>query len=100
VIPILVLHCLAVIMFSSAAQANFLQQRESLLAGFKVRQVFSLVRKAPAAYFLVLIGQLLSIFIAFFGLVGCVIGVLVTTTYSWSVMGHLYGQAYNETLHS
>jgi hypothetical protein len=96
VMPIAVLYSIAVVMFSAAAYANFLAQGESLAAGFRLSQVFGLVKKVPVAYFLVLIGQFICSFIAFFGLVGCIIGVVFTTAYSWSVMGHLYGQAYKE----
>ncbi len=80
----------------AAAYGNFLAREESLSAGFQLSQVLALVRKAPVAYFLVLVGQFLCGFIAFFGLVACIVGVVVTTTYTITVMGHLYGQAYRE----
>ncbi len=95
-IPLAVIYALAATLFIAAAYGNFLAQDESLGAGFQLPEVFALVRKAPVAYFLVLVGQFLCGFIAFFGLVACVIGVVVTTTYTITVMGHLYGQAYRE----
>jgi hypothetical protein len=98
IVPVAVLYSITMWMFTAAAYANFLAQGESLVAGFKLSQVFGLLKKAPVAYFLVLIGQFICSFIAFFGLVGCIIGVVFTTAYSWSVMGHLYGQAYKEAI--
>jgi hypothetical protein len=96
VIPLALLYGVAVTMFVAASYGNFLAKDESLSAGFQLSEVIALVRKAPVAYFLVLVGQILCGFIAFFGLVACIIGVVVTTTYTTTVMGHLYGQAYRE----
>ncbi len=96
VIPLAVLYGLAMTLFIAAAYGNFLAKEESLAAGFQLSEVFALVRKAPVAYLLVLVGQFMCGFIAFFGLVACIIGVVATTTYTVTVMGHLYGQAYRE----
>ncbi len=96
IIPLAILYGLAMTLVIAAAYGNFLAREESLAAGFQLSEVLALVRKAPVAYFLVLVGQFLCGFIAFFGLVACIIGVVVTTTYTITVMGHLYGQAYRE----
>lgn len=96
IIPLAILYGIGMTLFIAAAYGNFLAKEESLSAGFQISEVFGLVRKAPVAYFLVLVGQLLCGFIAFFGLAACIIGVIVTTTYTITVMGHLYGQAYRE----
>ncbi len=96
IIPLAILYALAMTLVIAAAYGNFLAREESLSAGFQLSQVLALVRKAPVAYFLVLVGQFLCGFIAFFGLVACIVGVVVTTTYTITVMGHLYGQAYRE----
>ncbi len=98
VIPLAILYGLAMTLVIAAAYGNFLAREESLSAGFQLSEVLALVRKAPVAYFLVLVGQFLCAFIAFFGLVACIIGVVVTTTYTITVMGHLYGQAFREAV--
>ncbi len=96
IIPLAILYGIGMTLVIAAAYGNFLAREESLYAGFQLSEVFGLVRKAPVAYFLVLVGQFLCGFIAFFGLAACIIGVVVTTTYTITVMGHLYGQAYRE----
>lgn len=69
---------------------------DRLGAGFQFNQVFNLVRTAPGAYLLVLVGSIITGFIAGLGIIACGIGVLATTAYSLAVNAHLYGQAYNE----
>jgi hypothetical protein len=64
-------------------------------AAFRFGEVFALVRAAPAAYIMVLIGGLLASIIAGLGVILCVIGLVITIPYSMAINGHLYGQAYN-----
>jgi hypothetical protein len=79
-----------------AAFGNFLAKDGNVTAGFELRNVIRMVRNAPVAYFLVLVGQFLCFLIACLGLAACLIGVVFTSTYTMTVMGHLYGQAYKE----
>lgn len=79
-----------------AAYGLLVGEGESLGAALNVRRIVKLVRSAPTAYLMVVVGQILSAFIATLGAAACVIGVVVTTTYTFSIMGHLYGQAYRE----
>jgi hypothetical protein len=95
-IPIVLAYFLFMTMIVSASFGNFLAQNESLAAGFQISRIFGLVRKAPLAFFLVLVGQFICGFMAFFGLAACVIGVVITSAYTLTVMGHLYGQAFQE----
>ena len=95
-IGLLVAYSLVLALVLPAAYANFIAQDEQFQAGLNFRQVFSLVRRGPVAYFMLFLGGLLCGFITMFGLVGCVIGVVATGAYSMTVMGHLYGQAYRE----
>jgi len=95
-IPIVLIYTVAMTMFIAAAYGNFLAHDESLIAGFELGRITRLVRRAPLAYFLVLVGQVLCTFIAFFGLAACIIGIFVTSAYTLTVMAHLYGQAYLE----
>ncbi len=93
---LLVAYSLVLALVLPAAYANFLAQGEQFQAGLNFRQVFGLIRRGPVAYFMVFLGGILCAFITMFGLVGCVIGVVVTGAYATTVMGHLYGQAYRE----
>jgi hypothetical protein len=63
--------------------------------GLAFGSVFSLVRAAPGAYLLVLVGTIVAQFLA--GIVGgiaCGIGVIFTAALYQAVAGHFYGQAY------
>jgi len=96
--PLAIFYSIAITMITASAYGAFLAQDESLAAGFNLAQVVRQVRKAPTVYFLVLIGQIMCGFIAFFGIAACVVGLVFTMTYSMTVMGHLYGQAYKEAV--
>jgi len=63
--------------------------------GLKFGEVFGLIKKAPGAIFIALLGALVASLIAPLGTIACVVGVLLTMTYSSAVTGHLFGQAYN-----
>ncbi len=76
-----------------AAYTNYLA-KDSLAAGFNLREVFAKVRANPGAYLLVLLGSIVAGIIAPIGAIACGIGVLLTYTYSMAIMGHLYGQAH------
>lgn len=77
-----------------AAFANMAAQG-TLGAGFRFGEVFGLVKAAPAAYVIVLLGSFLAGILAQFGIILCFIGVLFTAAYATAVNAHLYGQAYN-----
>ena len=68
----------------------------NLADGLKVGEVFALVKKAPTAYLIVLVGSIVAGLVGQLGVIACVIGVLLTYTYSMAIMGHFWGQAYNE----
>jgi hypothetical protein len=78
-----------------AAVGNF-AATDQLGAAFRFGEVFNLVKAAPVAYLLVILGSLLSSIIASLGSIACGIGALATTAYAMTVNGHLQGQAYNE----
>jgi hypothetical protein len=67
-------------------------------AGLKFGEVFGMVKRAPMAYLIVLLGTLVAGFIAPLGAIACVIGVILTAAYSLAVMGHFYGQAYKQAV--
>lgn len=78
-----------------AALGHFAHE-EKFSAAFRFGEVFGLVRAAPGAYLLALIGNILAGFIAGLGVILCFVGVVLTMAYSQSIVGHLNGQAYLE----
>jgi hypothetical protein len=64
--------------------------------GFRFAEIYGLVRAAPTAYLLALVGGIVASIIASLGLILCIIGVLATAVYAQTINAHLYGQAYNE----
>jgi hypothetical protein len=80
-----------------AAYTNYLA-KDSLGAAFKLGEVFAQVRANLGAYFIVLLGYIVAGIIAPIGVIACGIGVMLTFAYSMAITGHLYGQAYNESM--
>jgi hypothetical protein len=70
----------------------------NLGAAFQFGAVFALVRNAPVAFLMVLLGYFIAGFIVPLGLVFCIIGVILTAVYSQAVIFHLTGQAYRQAL--
>lgn len=66
--------------------------------GLRFAEVIGLVRAAPGAYVLALVGGFLASLVAMLGVILCVIGVLFTIAYAILINSHLYGQAYNEAI--
>lgn len=64
-------------------------------SAFRLKEVFGLVRAAPTAYLLVLLGSLVASIIASAGSIVCVIGVVATGAYALTITGHMQGQAHN-----
>jgi hypothetical protein len=96
----LVLGCLSVIygiLLGLVLPAAFARYADTgvVADAFKFTEVFKLVRAAPSAYLLVLIGSLLASVAASLGFIACFIGILFTSALAMAVNGHLYGQAYN-----
>jgi hypothetical protein len=87
----------AVIMgvFIPAAIGNYAATGE-VGAGFRFGEIFRLVKAAPAAYLMVLVGGFLAAMITFIGLIACIIGVFLTAAYASAINAHLMGQAYYE----
>jgi hypothetical protein len=77
-----------------AAYGNYAATGQ-LGAAFRFGDVFRLVRSAPTAYLIVLLGSILAGLISAAGLIVCFIGVLFTAAYAMLIQAHLWGQAYN-----
>ena len=78
-----------------AALGNFAATGQ-MGAGFRFGEVFGLVRAAPVAYLLALLGGFVASLIASLGVILCVIGILFTAVYAYTINAHLFGQAYNQ----
>jgi hypothetical protein len=85
-----------VVMFIGPAAFGQLAATDSLAEAFKVGRLLSLIRAAPAAHLIVILGLLVSGIVAPLGAIACLIGVLFTIAYSGAANGHLYGQAHVE----
>ena len=78
-----------------AALGRFLDTGE-LGAAFKVKEVFALVKAAPVPFLIAIAGSMVASFVASLGSIALIIGAIFTFAYSMAIMGHFYGQAYNE----
>lgn len=69
----------------------------SIKAGLQFRDVLALVKAAPGAYLMVLLGSIVaSLLASVVGGIACGVGIIFTMAYYQAVMGHFYGQAYLE----
>lgn len=85
------------LMFVMPAAYNlFLVNEEEISAGFRLGEIFAMIKKVPVAFLLVLIGTIIASFIGGLGVIACVIGLLITIPYSTLIMSHFYGQVYLE----
>jgi hypothetical protein len=89
------IYSVGIAFFLPAAYGNFVD-KGILSAGFRLGELFRLVKASPVAYLLVVLGSMLASFIAGLGLIACIIGAIFTFTYSQAVVAHLTGQAYRE----
>jgi hypothetical protein len=89
------IYGLAMAFIVPAAYAKFAVTDE-LGAAFRFSEVFGLVRAAPAAYLLALLGTIVAGVVASLGLILCFIGVIFTMAWAYTIQAHLWGQAYNQ----
>lgn len=86
--------------FALPAAMGRLADSGSIGAALRFQEVFGLLRAAPGAYLMTLLGVMVAGMIASLGTIACVIGVVATLAYSQAIAGHLYGQAYLEATHN
>jgi hypothetical protein len=90
------LYSIALAFIMPAAMTRTVVQG-SIRAGVEVGKVLALVRAAPGAFVLAILGTMAAGLLA--GIVGgiaCGVGIIFTMAYYQVVMGHLYGQAYRQ----
>jgi hypothetical protein len=78
-----------------AAYGKFLEAGQ-LGAAFKFGEVFAMVKAAPVAFLIAIAGSFVAGLIAPVGGVVFGIGAIFTGAYAMAIIGHFYGQAYNE----
>jgi hypothetical protein len=91
------LYSLILMVAVPAAMSNFLAT-EQVGAAFRFSEIISLLRAAPGAFLMVLLGGIVTGFVASLGSIACGIGVLVTAAYAMVVNYHLIGQAYRTSI--
>jgi hypothetical protein len=69
--------------------------RGKISDGLKFGDVFGLVKKAPGDIFIAMLGSWVASLVGSLGSIACGVGILLTLPYSFAVIGHFYGQAYN-----
>jgi hypothetical protein len=99
--------CFSLVMFvlsvmtgliTTAAYGNF-AAKGNLTAALRFGEVFGLLKAAPGAYVLALLGIAVASIVAQVGTIAffiCFIVIFLPTAYSMVVMAHLWGQAYNQ----
>jgi len=90
------IYSLVMVFILPAAYALFLNNNEEIGAGFRLGEIFALIKKAPVAYLLTWLGSLIAGMIGGAGVIASVVGLLITIPFSTLIVAHFYGQAYNE----
>jgi len=85
------------LLFATPASYGRLAASDGLGEALKVGEIWRMVRNAPSAYLIVVLGYFVAGFIASLGTIVFVVGIFVTTAYAMAVEGHLLGQAYLES---
>ena len=67
-------------------------------AGFRVGEIFSLVKASPVSFLLAIVGSFVASFVSSLGSIVCGIGILITAPYGMAILGNLYGQAYKQAI--
>jgi len=87
-------YSIALLFFIPASYGRLAASDGELGDALNLREIWNMIRSAPGAYLIVLLGYLVASFIASLGIIVCVIGMFVTGAYAAAVSGHLFGQAY------
>jgi hypothetical protein len=67
-------------------------------AAFRVGEIFTIVKSAPVAFLLVILGSIIASFVSSLGTIACIVGILITAPYAMAIVGNLYGQAYKQAV--
>jgi hypothetical protein len=90
---LLLVYSVLLIVIIPAAMAN-LAAKGSIGDALRLGEVFGLLKKAPGAFLMVVLGELIAGAIAPLGGIAFGIGAFLTATYALTLVSHLIGQAY------
>jgi hypothetical protein len=71
-------------------------ENDQMSDAFKLNELFKLLRTAPGAYCIAIFGTVVAIIISPLGFILIGIGLFLTSAYSATVTGYLFGQAIHE----
>jgi len=91
------LYAILMAFMNMAAQGR-IAATDSLGSAFKIGEIFGLVRAAPVAYLLAIVGFIIASIISSLGSIACGVGVLLTVPYGQAIIGHFLGQAYKQSM--
>lgn len=93
-VPFAVIYGIAVQwFFLPAALARYADTGDAISA-LRFGEILAITRANPIVFLVALLVTMVANFIAGFGVIACIIGVLFTQFYAQCVTGHAYGQAY------
>ena len=69
-----------------------------LMSAFQLGELFGFIKANVANYIVAIILAGVAVFVAYFGLIACFVGVLFTLFWAYLVIGHLFGQVQRESL--
>lgn len=75
---------------------GILAETDDISEAVNPSKILEILRSAPSAYIVAILGVLIASFISSLGVIACFVGLLFTTPYALTIQGHLYGQAYVE----
>ena len=87
-------YSIALLFFIPASYGRLAASDGELGDALNLREIWNMIRGAPSAYLIVLLGYLVASFIASLGIIVCFVGMFLTGAYAAAVSGHLFGQAY------
>jgi hypothetical protein len=82
--------------FVIPASYGILAATDNLVDALSPNKIIGLVRANPAAYVMAIVGGFIAGLIGNLGSILCGIGLLATMAYATAIVGHLYGQAYQQ----
>ena len=87
-----------VVMFVAPASLIRYAVTGDFMSAFRFGEIFSFIRDNIANYVVALALAVVAVFIAYFGVIACCVGLLFTMFWYYLVMAHLLGQVQRESL--
>ncbi len=94
---IYLIYTIAVLFFAPAALIRY-AMTGVFRSAFQVGEIFGFIRDNIANYIVALALTVVAVYIAYFGVIACFVGLLFTMFWYYLVMAHLLGQVQRESL--